>query len=140
MREDVGCVGVTRPDLKPPGVTTEEAKQSGSADVVKRYSKNDFTHHPTPHRTHPIRHRNLTTVSEMGPMIVVGSTKAQGLNAKSVYGLEPPRATRVRDQATQKMANILAHPSPHRGDPASSNFISESRLEGFLHAPMWASI
>jgi hypothetical protein len=29
----------------------------------------------------------------------------------------------------------LAHPVPHRGDPTSSSFISESRPGDFLHAP-----
>jgi hypothetical protein len=38
------------------------------------------------------------------------------------------------------MANILAQAVPHRGDPASSSFISESRPRGFLHTPMWADI
>jgi hypothetical protein len=70
----------------------------------------------------------------MGPTIAMGSTKAQGSKVKPVYGSEPPRATSVRDEATQRMANI------HQGDPAPSIFISESRLGGFLHAPMWTGI
>jgi hypothetical protein len=45
-------------------------------------------------------------------MIAMGSAKAQGLMVKAVYGSEPPRATRVRDEMTQRMANILAHPVP----------------------------
>jgi hypothetical protein len=60
--------------------------------------------------TCPMRHRNMTTISEMGPRIAVGSTKAQGLKVKPVYGSEPPRATRARDEETQRMANILVHP------------------------------
>jgi hypothetical protein len=30
----------------------------------------------------------------------------------------------------------LAHPGPHRGDPASSSFVYESWTGGFLHAPL----
>jgi hypothetical protein len=92
----------------------------------KRHSKNDCKHH----MTRPIHRRNTVTLSKMGPTIVVGSAKAQGSKAKSVYGLEPSRTTRARDEVTQRMANILAHPVPHQGDPASSCFISESRLGG----------
>jgi hypothetical protein len=65
----------------------------------------------------------------MGPTIVVGSAKAQGSKAK-------PKASGVRDNVTQRMDNILAHLVPYRGDPASSRFVSESRLGGFLHAPL----
>jgi hypothetical protein len=112
----------------------------GSADAVKRHNKNDFTRHPTPHLTHPIHRGNMATISKMGPTIAVESDKAQGLDAKPVDRLEPPRATRARDEVTQRMANILAHPVPHRGVSASSSFVSESRLGGFLHAPLWAEI
>jgi hypothetical protein len=85
----------------------------GSADAVKRHSKNDFMRHLTPRMIRSIHHGNLAIIPEMGPMIVVGSGKAQSLKAKPIYGSEPPRATRARDEATQKMANILVHPMPH---------------------------
>jgi hypothetical protein len=55
------------------------------------------------------------TVSKIGPMIVMGSAKAQGSKVKLIGELEPPRATRVRDEATQRVANILAHPGPVEG-------------------------
>jgi hypothetical protein len=89
---------------------------------------------------HPIHLRNMTTVSKMGPTIVMGSMNAQGSKAGPVDGSEPPSATRARDEATQRMTNIVAQPVPHRGDLASSSFVSESRLEGFLHAPLLAGI
>jgi hypothetical protein len=89
---------------------------------------------------HPICYRNTATVSEMGPMIAVGSAKSLGLKVKPVYGSESPRATRVRDKMTQRMANILVHLVPHRQDPTSLSFISKSRLGGFLHASMWVGI
>jgi hypothetical protein len=63
----------------------------GSADAVKRCSKNDFTHHPTPRTKHRIHHGNTTIVTKMGPMIAVGSAKAQGWKVKPVYGSEPHR-------------------------------------------------
>jgi hypothetical protein len=31
----------------------------------------------------------------------------------------------------------LGHPVPHRGDPAPSSIISETRLGGFFHAPSY---
>jgi hypothetical protein len=95
VQEDVGCTGVSRPALSPRGVTTEEAKRLGSTGPVKRPSKNDFTCHPTPRTTRPIRHGNMATVSKMGPTIIVGSAKAQASKVKIVYGSEPPRATRA---------------------------------------------
>jgi hypothetical protein len=58
---------------------------------------------------------DTTTVSEMGPTIVVGSAKAQGSKAKPG-------------------GQQLVHPVPHRGALASSSFVSESRPSGFLHA------
>jgi hypothetical protein len=42
-----------------------------------------------------------------------GSDKAQGSNVKPVYGSEPPRANKARDEVTQKITNILVHPVPH---------------------------
>jgi hypothetical protein len=42
--------------------------------------------HLTPHTMHPMRPGNTTTVSKMGPMIAVGSAKAQGSKAKPVNG------------------------------------------------------
>jgi hypothetical protein len=88
----------------------------------------------------PIHCGNMATVSKMGPMTVVGSAKAQGSKVKPVNGSELPRATRVRDEATQRMANILARLVPHRGDSMSSSFVSELRSGGFLHTLLWASI
>jgi hypothetical protein len=105
----------------------------GSIDKVKRRSKNDFMRHPTPRTMHPICHGNMATVSEMGPTTVMGADKAQGSKEKLIYGSELPRATttRVSDEATQRMDNILVHPAPHRVDPTSSSFISGSRLGSF---------
>jgi hypothetical protein len=107
-----------------------------SVGVVKRHSKNDFMYQQTPCMTCPMRHGNTIIISKMGPMIVMGSVKAQGLKAKPIDGSELPRATRARDKATQRVANILAHPVPHLGDPSSSSIVSESRSRGFLHAPL----
>jgi hypothetical protein len=86
--EDVGCTGVTRPALYHRSLTAKEAKQLGPADTVKRCRKNDFMRHLTPHTTHPIRHGNTANVSETGPMIALGSAKAQGTKAKPVNGSE----------------------------------------------------
>jgi hypothetical protein len=58
MQEDEDCTGATTPALLARDVTTEEAKQLGSADVVKRHSKTNLTHHPTPCTTH-LLHRGI---------------------------------------------------------------------------------
>jgi hypothetical protein len=91
-------------------------------------------------RDAPYISRDMATISKMGPTFAMGSTKAQGSKTKFINGSEPPRATRARDEVTQRMANILAHPVPHRGDPASSSFVSESTLGGFFHAPLGAGM
>jgi hypothetical protein len=54
MCEDVHCAGVLY--IMCEGVTTEEAKRLGSADTVKRHSKNDLTRHLTPRTTRPMHH------------------------------------------------------------------------------------
>jgi hypothetical protein len=81
-----------------------------------------------------------STVPEMGPTIAMGSAKAHGSKAKPIGGSELPTATRARDKATQRVANILADPGPHRGDPVPSSFVSEPRPGCFLHAPLWVGI
>jgi hypothetical protein len=95
---------------------------------------------PTPHTTPPIRRGNMVIISKIGPTIVVGSANAQGSKVKPINGPEPRRAIRARDEAIQRMANILAYPVHHRGDPMSLNFISKSGPGGFLQAPLWTGI
>jgi hypothetical protein len=43
-------------------------------------------------------------ISEMGLTIVVGSANVQGSKVKPVNESEPPRATRARDDATERVA------------------------------------
>jgi hypothetical protein len=52
-------------------------------------------------------------ISEMGPTIAMGSAKAQGSKAKPISGLELPRATGAKDEATERVANTLALPGQH---------------------------
>jgi hypothetical protein len=72
---------------------------------------------------------------QIGPMIVVDLLEFRVLRQNPSTMSEPPRANKVRDKATQMMASNWCYPRPHRGDPASSSFVSESRLKGFLHTP-----
>jgi hypothetical protein len=65
---------------------------------------------------------------KMGHMIVVGLPKLRLLRKNPSVGSAPPRANRTRDKATQRVVSS-------RHTRASSGFVSESRLEGFLHAP-----
>jgi hypothetical protein len=71
---------------------------------------------------------------EMGPMILTGLPKLRVLNQNPPVGSATPRANKVRDKATQRVASSWRYLGPHRGDSASSTFISESWLGGFLHA------
>jgi hypothetical protein len=54
-------------------------------------------------------------VSETGPMIVVGSAKAQGSKVKPINGSELPRATRARGEVTQRVATSWHIRSPIEG-------------------------
>jgi hypothetical protein len=79
--------------------------------------------------------RDTANVSKTGPTIVVNLPKPkvprQNLPVESAL----PKANRAREKATQKLASSRNYPGPHRGDPASSSFVSESRPAGFHHAP-----
>jgi hypothetical protein len=69
-------------------------------------------------------------------MIVVGSTKAQGSKVKPASRVRAAQSNQSEGQSDTNGGQQLAHPEPHRGDQTSSNFISESRSGGFLHAPL----
>jgi hypothetical protein len=74
--------------------------------------------------------------SKMSPTIAVRSAKAQGLKAKPTNWVRAVLSNQSEGQSATKGGQELAHPEPHQGDPASSSFVSESRLRGFLHAPL----
>jgi hypothetical protein len=82
------------------------------------------------------------TTQDMATVCKVGPTIAMGLLELRVPRQNPParsashRANIARDKATEKMASCWHSPGPHRGDLASSRFISESRPGGFLHTPL----
>jgi hypothetical protein len=76
-----------------------------STGTVKRCCKNDlYTSTDSLHDVPYTSWEYSQAVSKMGPMIAVGSVKAQGLKVKHVNGSELPRATRERDEATQSVA------------------------------------
>jgi hypothetical protein len=81
--------------------------------------------------------QDTTTVSQMGLTIAEGPAKLRVLRENPLVGSMPPRANIVRDKATQSVANSLHFLGLHRGDLTSSCFVSESQLEGFLHAPLF---
>jgi hypothetical protein len=68
----------------------------------------------------------METISKMGPMIVVGFTKAQGSKAKHVEWVRATQSNQSEGQSDTKGGQQLAHPVPHRGDLASSRFVYES--------------
>jgi hypothetical protein len=78
---------------------------------------------------------DMETVSKMDPTITMGSTQAQDSKAKPASEVRAAQSNQSEGRSDTKYGQQLLHPKPHRGDPAFSTFISESRLGGFLHAP-----
>jgi hypothetical protein len=68
-------------------------------------------------------------------MIAVGSIKAQGSKAKPTDRVRAAQSNQIEGQSATKDGQQLVHPLPHRGDPTSSSFISESQPGGFLRTP-----
>jgi hypothetical protein len=62
-----------------------------------------------------------------------GPTKAQGSKAKPASWVSTAQSKQSEGQGDTKGGQQLAHLGPHRGDPTSSNFVSESCPGGFLH-------
>jgi hypothetical protein len=97
------------------GVKIKGAKRMDSTDAVKRRSKNGFYTAGLFKQCSQFIAGIQPTISKMGPMIAVGSAKAQGLKEKPISGSEPTRATRARDEATQRVANIWRTRGPIEG-------------------------
>jgi hypothetical protein len=76
---------------------------------------------------------DMATISTTGPIIVVGSAKAQGLKAKTASRVKAAQSNQSEGQSNTRGGQQLVHPEPYRGDPTSSSFISESQPRGFLH-------
>jgi hypothetical protein len=74
-------------------------------------------------------------VSKKGPTIAVGFATAQGLKAKPADRVRATQSNLSERLSDTKGGQQLEHLEPHRGDPASSTFISESQPEGFILAP-----
>jgi hypothetical protein len=83
----------------------------------------------------PTTTQDTENISKTGPMIVVGLSKLRVLRQNPSVGSALPKANRVGDKATQRMASSWRYLGPHRGDPASSSFVSESWPGGFIHTP-----
>jgi hypothetical protein len=64
-----------------------------------------------------------------------GPTTAWGLNAEPANWVNDTPSEQSEGRSDIKGGKQLVHPGPHRGDPACSNFSSESWPGGFLHAP-----
>jgi hypothetical protein len=77
----------------------------------------------------------MAIIYKMGPMISVGSTKAQGSKAKPASQVRATQSNHSKGQSDKKGGQQLVHLEPHRGDPTSSSIISQSQLGGFLHVP-----
>jgi hypothetical protein len=87
--------------------------------MVKWRCKNDIYMSTNSSHDAPYTSREYgQAISKTDPMIVMGSVKAQGSKVKPVNGLEPPRATRARDEATQRVALSRHIRSPVEGGDA----------------------
>jgi hypothetical protein len=104
----------------PHSVAAEEAKRLDSTGAVKRCCRNDlYTSTDSSHDAPYTSREYGQAVFETGPTIDMGSVKAQGSKAKPVNGSEPPRATRARDQTTQRVATSSHIRSPIEGTQCS---------------------
>jgi hypothetical protein len=82
---------------------------------------------------------DTTIISKMGPMIIVGSAKAQGSKEKPTNRVRATQSNQSEGRSDTKGGQQLAHPVPHRGDLTSSSFVSESQSGG-LRPFVWAGI
>jgi hypothetical protein len=101
--------------LYPCGVTTEEAKRRAPANTLKRRSKHEFTRHPNSSHDTPSTSWDTTTISKMGPIIAEGPANLRVPRQNPPVRLKPLRATRVRDEATQRVASIWCIRGPTEG-------------------------
>jgi hypothetical protein len=53
----------------------------------------------------PSTARDMATISKMGHMIAMGLPKLRVLKQNPLDGLAPPRANKVRDKVTQRVAS-----------------------------------
>jgi hypothetical protein len=91
-----------------------------STGAIKLRYKNDlYTSTDSSHNVPYTLREYDQAVSEMGPMIIMESVKAHGSKAKPINGSEPPRATRARDEATQRVATSWDIRSPIEGSRCS---------------------
>jgi hypothetical protein len=108
-----------------------------AVDPCKMQQKVLYTLRCLPDSSHimPSLTRYMETVSKMGPMIAMDLLELRVPRQNPPVGSTPPRAHRMRDKATQRVASNQRYLGPHREDPTSSSFVSESRLGGFCHTP-----
>jgi hypothetical protein len=73
----------------------------------------------------PSTSQDTSTVSKTGPTIVVGYAKAHDSKVKPASRVKVAQSNQSKEQSDTKGHQQLAHPEPHRGDPAFSSFVSE---------------
>jgi hypothetical protein len=102
-----------------PSCNSREGEAVGFHRHGERSSKNDFYASSEPSHDAPYTSWEYGNCIRNRSHDCIGSTNAQGSKVKLINRSEPPKATRTRDEVTQRTANILAHPVPHQGDPMS---------------------
>jgi hypothetical protein len=135
MQEDIRVHKGNRLSSQHRGVTVEAVRQR----TLAKCSKGCCIHlhaHPDSSDIMPSTTRDMTTVSKIGPMISMGLLELRVPRQNPRVGSALSRANRARDKETQRKASSWRYPGPHRGNPVSSSFVSESWLGGFLHSPL----
>jgi hypothetical protein len=132
-QEDVRVCKDNRLSSRPHGVTFEVAREHAFAECSKGCA---YIYTPSLllayHALYSVGYNNRI---QNGPHDCCGPAKAPASKAKPVSRVSAGQSEQSDGQCDRKGGKQLAHPGPHRGDSTSSNFVSESRSEGFLHAP-----
>jgi hypothetical protein len=74
--------------------------------------------HPDSLYNTPSTSWDMATVSKMGPTIVMGSAKAQGLKAKPASQVRAAKSNQSVGRSDTKGGQQLAHPGPNQGEPS----------------------
>jgi hypothetical protein len=104
----------------------------GSIGAVKRHSKNDFAHHPTPHTMLPIHHGIWKSYLKWASRLPWGLPLLKDQRQNPLIGSEAPKATRARDEATQMIASNWRTRCPIEGtQPTKASYLSLDREVSF---------
>jgi hypothetical protein len=135
MQEDVGCVGATAYFI-----VSWCNNQRGKAAGLHRRGKNIFMHHSTPRTMRPMRHGIRQPYLKRVPRLPWGLPNLRVRTKNPSIRSEPPRATRARNEATQRVANSWLTWCPIEGTRyPQASYLSPDR-KVFFTPFVWARI